>query len=125
MELQEPAALGVYRCGTDSLGRDVWMVQREDPGPDPDLTNGETRWRRKGSIGGWRGLSREAKESPGGVASQKPKEGSERKGHVTMVAAARGEVGTDTAISSDNMETMGAGTRAVLSRGGWIQFKVD
>lgn len=42
MELQEPAALGVYRCGTDSLGRDVWMVQREDPGPDPDLTNGET-----------------------------------------------------------------------------------
>lgn len=85
MGLQEPTAIGVYRHGTDSLGRDVGVVQGQDPGLDPGLTNGETQWRRKASTGGCWGLSRESKESPGGVASQKPREGSRRKGQVTWL----------------------------------------
>lgn len=50
--LQEPTAIGVYRHGTDSSGRDVGVVQGQDPGLDPGLTNGETQWRRKASTGG-------------------------------------------------------------------------
>lgn len=85
MGLQEPTAIDVYRHGTNSSGRDVGVVQGQDPGLDPGLTNGETQWRRKASTGGYWGLSRESKESLGGVASQKPREGSRRKGQVTWL----------------------------------------